>query len=51
MKKYKTGHYETLKVALFTQKLPSGETGGETLANEHPTIDEIWKWLGDPDAY
>lgn len=50
MKKYNIRHYETLKLDLFPQEFPTGETGGETLANEQPTLDEIWEWLGDPDA-
>ena len=50
MKKYNMRHYETLLDELFPQEFPTGETGGETLANEQPTLDEIWEWLGNTDA-
>ena len=50
MKKYNIRHYETLSDWLFPQEFPTGETGGETLANEQPTPDEILEWFGDPDA-
>ena len=51
MNKYKIGHYETLNGDLFPHMFPQGKQGGETLANEQPALDEIWEWLGDPDAY
>ena len=51
MKKNKIRHYRTSKGDLFPHFLPNGETGGETLANEQHTLDEIWEWLGNPDKY
>lgn len=49
MKKNKIRHYETLYGDLFPRVFPHGKQGGETLANEQPTLDEIWEWLGDLD--
>ena len=49
MKKYNKRHYETLKRGLFPRVFPQGKQGGETLANEQPTLDEIWEWFGDQD--
>ena len=51
MKKYNKRHFVTSKGDLFPHFLPHGETGGETLANEQPKLDEIWEWLGNPDDY
>ena len=61
MKKYKTGHYETLKGALFTQTFPHAKNGGETNREEpllghdqepqRKMLDELWEWIGNPDEY
>ena len=65
MKKNKIRHYETLKRDLFPQVFPQAENSGETksaktvdspqqghgIEPQHLTLDEIWKWLGNPDKY
>lgn len=51
MKKYKTGHFETSKQGFVSPMFPQGKQGGETLANEQPTLDEIWEWFENPDEY
>jgi len=51
MKKNKIRHYKTLKGGMFHQAFPHAENGGETLAENQPTLDKTWKWLGDPDDY
>lgn len=65
MKKNKMRHYETLIDGMFPQVFPQGENGGETktkknvdspqqghgIEPQHPTLDEIWEWLGNPDTY
>ena len=48
MKKNNKRHYETSKGDLFPRVFPQGKQGGETLANEQPTLDEIWEWLSEP---
>ena len=51
MKKNKTAHFGASKGDLFPHMFTQGKQSGETLANEQPTIDEIWEWLGNPDEY
>lgn len=51
MKKYNKRHFVTSKGVLFPRVFPQGKQGGETLANEKPTLDDIWEWLSDQDDY
>ena len=61
MKKNKMRHYETLKRGLFPQVFPTFKWMGKQKDEEpqmgynpepqHPTLDKIWEWLGNPDEY
>lgn len=51
MKKNNKRHCKTLNTGFVSPLFPQGKQGGETLANEKPTLDELWEWLGDPDKY
>ena len=35
---------------VFPQTFPQAQNGGET-QDEQPSLEDIWKWLGNPDDY
>ena len=51
MKKDKILRNKTYLDGMFPQVFPQAQMGGETNRDEHPSLEDIWIWLGNPNEY